>query len=201
MAANLHGCVLAILVAEGADADELKEFRKEFRQFGARVHFLGVEQNPVKAQDGSSFDVDVMADAVSAGYYDGIVIPGGHDSQALMRNDEELISLLQVFAELRRPIGAIGEGLTLLADAGLVAGRYVAHVPSTQAVIQSAGGLISHDAIVTDQLLITARDDAGLPEFCARFASQVESYRMRDYTDETSIESFPGSDPVSGSAI
>jgi len=201
MAANLHGCVLAVLVAEGADASELARFQDEFRKSGARVHFLGVNSNPVKTMDGTRFDVDALAEGISPGYYDGIVIPGGHDCCALMRDDEELIALVQAFAEMRRPLGAVGEGVALLADAGLVKDRRVVAIDAVQQSVRDAGGILSDQAVSADRLLITARDSADLGDFCERFAKEVEAYRKRDYVDEIGAESFPGSDAPSNSAI
>jgi protease I len=199
--ADLHGCVLAILVEDGAQLAPIEQVRQRLHDVGARVHLLGAHSSPAKVAGGKPLPVDALAAGVSARYYDGLVIPGAINDRDPSVDSEQLIGLVQAFAQERRPIGVIGDGIHLLADAGLLEGRSVACTRDVMTLIEKSGARRVSEPVMNDRVIITACDISTLPKFCEVYAAEVESYRKRDYVDEVSLESFPGSDAPSTSAI
>ena len=198
--ADLHGCVLAILVQDGSDSVQINRLRDRLKEMGGRVHLLGAFSRPA-AVSGSKIAVDATAVEVSPRYYDGIIIPGGVANRDPAFDNEQIIALLQAFAQERRPLGAVGEGVALLLDADLLEGRQIACSDAVADLIDGSGAKRVSNAVCSDRLVVTARDSAALNQFCELFARCIEEYRKREYVDEVSMDSFPGSDAPSNSAI
>lgn len=200
MEKQLQGCVIALLVGSGARPDRVVRLRDRLRQTGARLHLVALHRLPVATSDGTVLPIDANVGSVSPLYYDGLVIPDAQFGADALDVDEDAIALLQVFAEEHRPIAAIGKGVELLADAGLVQGRRIASRGDVAILVEEADGEPSSDEVVADRLIVTGRTDCDLGALVEAFADDVEAVRMRDNVDESGRESFPASDAHSGSS-
>lgn len=169
MGERLNGCVLAVVAGEGVDAQLLSGLRAQLRGRGARVHLLSSGGTSVRAADGTRVAVDADADAVHAAYYDGLVLPGSAVALA-QASHEPLLALVRAFYRGLRPVGALGSGVAVVASAG---------VPS-------------------DAEALVVAEAGALETFVARLAADVDAFRRRDGVDETSMASFPASDPAGG---
>lgn len=95
----------------------------------------------------------MLADALTSGSFDLLMIPGGPGVKAL-RADGRAADVAKQFALLNKPIAAICAAPTVLADAGLLEGRlYTAH-DSTYGELKNA---LAEQRVVQDGNIITSR--------------------------------------------
>jgi putative intracellular protease/amidase len=190
--------MVGLLVSDGGRRERILALRRELTEMGARVHFLGLHAAPVQGDDGKELRIDALAADVSASYYDALLVPQCRSASELVDNDDDAMALLQFFVEEHEPIGAIGNGVALLADAAVLSGIRVACPPDLDESVRDAEGIPARDSIVSERLITTGLADCSISAFAGRFADDIEAVRTRDYVDEVSDESFPASDPHSG---
>ena len=103
--------------------------------------------------------VTVQADAALAeveGEFDLLMIPGGPGVAALRKNGQAA-QLAQTYARAGKPVAAICAAPTVLADAGLLAGkRFTSHAGVANELPQS----LLNERVVEDGNLITSRGAA-----------------------------------------
>src|SRR5688500_13987507 len=118
MQQGLRGLRVAVLAADGAEGRELTEVRRALEDAGATVESVTPDSDPAA--------------------YDAVVLAGG--APAAQRGGDAVVSFVRRFAELDRPIAAIGEGSRVLIDAGIVRGRTLTGAPDLRADVEGAGG-------------------------------------------------------------
>ena len=174
MQQGLRGVRVAVLAAEGAEESELIESRRALEAAGATVELVSPDVDPAT--------------------YDAIVLTGGAGSAA--RAGDAHTSFVRQFAELDRPIAAIGDGARVLIDAGVVRGRTLTGAPGLRAEVERAGGTWADKQVQVDQKLITSRSAADLPAFTARMVRDFAVRTADDKLDAMVEQSFPASDPM-----
>ncbi|WP_233595544.1 MULTISPECIES: catalase [Corallococcus] len=86
---------IAVLVADGVDADELMAVRKELEAQGAQLKIIAKRLGTVKAANGKDVAVDKSAMTTASVEYDGVFIPGGAASVATLKKDGEARHFVQ----------------------------------------------------------------------------------------------------------
>jgi len=124
--------------------------------------------------------VTIQADAalhdVASQPFDLLLIPGGPGVKAL-RNDGRPAALAKAFAQAGKPVAAICAAPTVLADAGLLAGRrYTAHFSVHEELPQALAG----ERVVEDGLLITSRGAGTALEFGLALVRRLFSLAKAD---------------------
>lgn len=110
-------------------------------------------------------NITVQADAsledVAAQEFDLLLIPGGPGIKAV-RADGRPAKLAQAYAQAGKPVAAICAAPTVLADAGLLAGkRFTSHAGVMNELPQS----LVHERVVEDGNLVTSRGAATSVDF------------------------------------
>jgi 4-methyl-5(b-hydroxyethyl)-thiazole monophosphate biosynthesis len=104
---------------------------------------------------------DTTLDDALQGQFDLLFLPGGPGVSTL-REDGRPAQLARQFATVGKPIGAICAAPTVLADAGLLAGRqFTAHFSVHEELKEAQG----HERVVEDGNLITSRGAGTAVEF------------------------------------
>lgn len=88
---------------------------------------------------GHNFTLTADFAAVNAEDYDGLVIPGGRAPEYLRLN-EQVLAIVQAFANAEKPIAAICHGAQLLSAAGVLGGRECSAYPACAPEVKAAGG-------------------------------------------------------------
>ena len=97
----------------------------------------------------------------SSSQFDLLILPGG-PAVFELRKDEKVLGLIREFANSDRPIGAICAAPLLLHDAGVLNDqKFTAHAST----IDELPALISDQAVVHDQKIITSRGAGTAVEF------------------------------------
>ncbi len=132
------------------------------RRAGAEVIVAALDnQMLVKGRSNIVIQADAPLAEAGEGDYDLLLIPGGPGVK-LLRADGRAAKLASEFAQAGKPVGAICAAPTVLADAGLLAGRrFTAHF----SVHGELPGALGNEKVVEDGLLITSRGAGTAVEF------------------------------------
>ena len=122
---------------------------------------------------GHRFALNADFDAVKAGDYDALVIPGGRAPEYI-RLDKKVIEIVKAMAAAKKPIAAICHGQQVLVAAGVVGGRTCMAYPAVQPDIEGAGGSYvgpnaTFSNAVVDGNLVTAPAWPAHPEWMRKF--------------------------------
>jgi protease I len=196
MAAPLEGRRVAILAADGTKRAELTELWRALEGAGSQVELLSAGSGDIRV-DGAAFPVNhAVADAKPTDYA-GLIVLGGPGTEAL-RSDSGAVGLVRNFMEYDKPVGVVGEGVRLLADAGVLRGRTVSAPASLEGEVRGAGADWSDRKVHVDQKLVTCGDGADMGAFGAKvvalFGEAIDESRL----DRMVEQSFPASDPLPG---
>lgn len=178
MSDTLAGRRVAFLVApEGIEQVELTEPWKAVQEAGGQPELVSTESGSVQAfnhlDKGDTFKVDKVVGDVSAGDYDGLVLPGGVANPDYLRTEPEAVSFVGDFFAQGKPVAAICHAPWTLIEADVVRGRRLTSWPSLQTDLRNAGAEWVDEEVVVDDGLVTSRNPDDLPAFCAKLVEEI----------------------------
>jgi len=141
---------IAILVADGVNADDVEVTWDGLRDLGAQPEILAPRDGTVRAADGAAVQVTRSLPTVDSVLYDAVVVPGGAESVRTLSRDGKAVHFVTEAYKHYKAIGALGEGRDLL---------FTARVPDDR---------LDQGVVVTDQ-----PDGA----FVERFGDAVAAHR------------------------
>ena len=166
MGERLTGCLVAVVIADGMDEGLPGRLRASLSRSGARVHLVSPGGVTVESAQGRAIEAAADLRALHPRYYDALVVAGG-DVAAALEGDVRTGALVREMHAQRRVLGAIGEGVAVLARAGVAA----------------------------DDVGVVASDERTAGDaFVEALERELVALRSRDRVDEASLESFPASD-------
>jgi protease I len=175
---TLDGKRIAFLVApEGIEQVELTEPWKAIEQAGGKPELISTDDGEVQAfnhlDKADTFPVDHKVSDVSAGDYDGLVLPGGVANPDFLRTDEDAVGFVRAFFEQAKPVGVICHGPWTLIEADVVRDRTITSWPSLQTDLRNAGANWVDEEVVVDQGLVSSRNPDDLEAFCAKVVEEL----------------------------
>lgn len=137
------------------------------RRAGIVVVAAGTAEGPIVASRGVRLLPDVsLDDALSAGDYAAVVLPGGAPGARALAEDPRILRLLAAFANDGKIIGAICAAPTVLLRAGLLAGRRVTAHPAVHAELRAEGIEVrASERVVIDGPFFTSQSPGTAFEF------------------------------------
>ncbi len=170
MANKLEGKKIAILVEEGFEQVELTKPREALEQEGAETHLISPNKNSeIKAWNhtewGDKFKVDKKLSDVSAGDYDGLLLPGGVMNPDNLRVNKDAVSFVNQFMESGKPVAAICHAPWTLIETGKVKGKRMTSYHTLKTDLKNAGAEWIDEEVVVDQGLVTSRNPDDIPAF------------------------------------
>jgi protease I len=182
MPENLNGKTIGIIATDGVEQVELEKPREAVESAGAKTELLSLQTGEIQAMNGDiepgdKFPVDKAIGDVTAGDYDGLILPGGTVNADRLRMDGDVISFLQAFFKSGKPVGVICHGPWSLVEADLVDGRTLTSYPSLRTDIRNAGGKVVDEEVVVDQGLVSSRNPDDLPAFCSKIVEEFAEGR------------------------
>lgn len=155
----LAGKRIGMLVADEFNAVEgfYPVFR--LREAGAEVVIVGAEAGRDYLGRGRyAVRSQIAARNARGNDFDAIVVPGGAAPKA-MREDPDMVRIVQEAAHADRWIAAVCHGPQLLARADLLKGKRFTAWPELEHELASAGGIwVAPEVVVRDGRLITSQD-------------------------------------------
>lgn len=110
---------VAILVADGAEADAVKAIYTALLQDGAVPRIVAGRLGKITTLDGGTLDVEITLDAGPSVLYDAVVIADGADACQRLALDAHALEFVRLQYRHCKPILALGIGADLLAAAGI----------------------------------------------------------------------------------
>lgn len=128
-------------------------------------------QQTYTEKPGHRFGITHDFASVDASNYDALLIPGGRAPEYLRLNPA-VISMVQHFAQAKKPIAAVCHGAQILAAAKVLEGVRCSAYPACKPEVELAGGHYAEIAVteaVTDKNFVTAPAWPAHPAWMAQF--------------------------------
>ena len=135
------------------------------RRAGVTVDVAGTEPGPITGSHGITVTPERTLAGAAADAYDLVALPGGMPGTLHLREHAEVRRIVGELAERGRYTTAICAAPTVLAAAGVTAGRAVTSHPSVARELTTAGTTYRTDAVVVDGPVITSRGAGTAMEF------------------------------------
>lgn len=180
---TLSGKNIAILIApRGTEDPEFADPKAAVEQAGGTVTVISLEAGEAETVNndldpGETYPVDAAIGSVSAGDFDGLVIPGGSVGADKLRASDDVIAFVRAFFEAGKPVAAICHAPWTLVEADVLRGRTLTSFSSIKTDIRNAGGTWVDEEVVVDQGLVTSRSPKDLPAFCAKLVEEFAEGR------------------------
>jgi protease I len=169
MAHDLSGKRIAALVTNGFEQVELTDPKAVLEGAGAAVDIVSPNEDEVKGWNrtdwGDTFEVNTNVADVTAGGYDGLLLPGGVINVDHLRMDRPAVAFVRTFLVERKPVAVICHAPWMLIEAGGVAGRRLTSYPSLKTDLENAGADWVDEEVVIDANVLTSRTPDDLPVF------------------------------------
>ena len=158
-----------ILATHGFEQSELLAPKAALEAAGFETVVASPQMGEIKGWKdknwGDSVPVDALIADVSAGDFDGLLLPGGQMNPDILRMNEAAIDLIEDFNDAGKPIAAICHAPWLLIEADIVDGRTVTAWPSVRTDLANAGANVVDQEVAIDGNLITSRKPDDIPAF------------------------------------
>jgi catalase len=160
---------IAILAADGVNAEELMAIKDALMQQGAQAEVISQFLGTIKGANGSEVMVDKNYVTTASIMYDAVFVPGGQQSiNTLKQHGDALFFLNEAFKHCK-PIGATSEGIELLKTANL---------PGIALADQSARKeAVADKGVVTQWLGSSKTNGQNSDAFIAQFIQAIGQHR------------------------
>jgi protease I len=173
-AMSLNGKTIALLVDNMYQEMEVWYPLYRLREAGVTVVTVGAKAGTTYTSKlGYPVVADKSYDEVSAGDFDGVVIPGGFAPDHIRRYPKA-IQLVREINDAGKLVAAICHALWVPCSAGILKGRRVTSFFAIKDDVVNAGGIYEDSEVVVDGNLVSSRKPDDLPAFC-RAAIEVLS--------------------------
>ena len=177
MTLRAEGKTLAILAADGFEEVELTSPKEAIENAGGKTVVVSLKSGEIQANRhrelGINVKVDKTLDEAKAEDFDALLIPGGLFNPDTLRTERKALDFATRFFEQKKPVFAICHGPQVLISAGLVNGRKMTGYKAIQQDLKNAGAIVSDEAVVVDEGLVTSRNPDDLPAFNDKIAEEI----------------------------
>ena len=162
----LSGRRILVFVGDIYEDLELWYPRLRLIEAGAEVVVAGpVAGETYAGKNGYPCVADAAIGDVSAGDFDGLVVPGGFMPDKL-RRDPVVLEIVREFAAAEKLVAAVCHGGWIPISAGVYDGVRVTGSPGIKDDLVNAGAIWEDAAVVVDRHFVSSRKPDDLPDFC-----------------------------------
>ncbi|GIH73673.1 catalase [Planobispora longispora] len=122
---------IAILVADGVDADQVKTAQTALTSMGALCDVLGPRGGAVRGSDDTPVPVTHALTTMASVLYDAVLVPGGQEAARALSMDGEAVHYVAEAFKHCKAIGVLGEAALLLETARIGPGPHPGVVVGT----------------------------------------------------------------------
>ncbi|WP_179816046.1 catalase [Allostreptomyces psammosilenae] len=156
---------IAVLAADGVDASAAERLRQVLAQHGAVVELLGPRAGMLAGEAGAQVPVTRALSTMASVLYDAVVVPGGEASCRALAGDPLAVRFVREAYEHAKPLGGLGAGVALLAEAA-------PGVAELRTADGAPGGVVVEHGVVT-----AAAPGAPAEDFLRLFMDAVAAHR------------------------
>lgn len=167
-------------LAPGCEELEAVTIIDLLRRAHIQVSSAGLAPGPVTCSRGTIIIPDTTLTQALQQEFDMIVLPGGQPGATNLKNDARIIQLLQSMARSGKYIAAICAAPTVLAHAGLLAGKRATAYPGALEGVGHGAINISQETIVIDDKIITSRGPGTAMDFALELIRVLVGKEKRD---------------------
>jgi len=147
-----------VLLAPGFEEIEMITVVDVLRRAGVEVTLAGIGAGALPGSYAVRVTADGPAAQVSGRDFDLVFLPGGQPGTDNLRKDAQVQRILREASEAKKTIGAICAAPSILAEAGVLAGRRATGHPSVRSAMEKATGVqYTGAAVVIDGPVVTSR--------------------------------------------
>ena len=162
----LSGRRILVFVGDIYEDLELWYPRLRLVEAGAEVVVAGpVSGETYAGKNGYPCVADTAIGEMSAGDFDGLVVPGGFMPDKL-RRDPAVLEIVREFAAAGKLVAAVCHGGWIPISAGVYDGVRVTGSPGIKDDLVNAGAIWEDAAVVVDRNFVSSRKPDDLPDFC-----------------------------------
>ena len=159
-------------LADGCEELEAVTVVDLLRRAGVEVVTAGLKPGIVKASRGVQLVPDLTLDVALQDDYDMIVLPGGLPGATHLREDARVLELVRRMAAAGKVTAAICAAPTVLAEAGVLAGKMATSYPGS--LDPATPGLTLVDApVVEDGNVVTSRGPGTAMDFALTLIARL----------------------------
>ncbi|HEX8603064.1 MAG TPA: catalase, partial [Pseudoduganella sp.] len=118
---GIHARRVAILVADGVDAEGVRAIYASLLADGAVPRVVSSRLGQVNAANGATLDAEITLEAGPSVIYDAVVIPAGEQSALALAADANALEFVRLQYRHCKPIMVVDAGAQLLVKAGIPA--------------------------------------------------------------------------------
>ena len=167
-----------VLFAEGSEELEAVTIVNILRRAGVEVTLAGIAKGPLKGARNIILMPDVTLDAVLHEDFDMVVLPGGQPGTDRLKADARVLELVKRMAGQGKYVAAICAAPTVLAAAGLLAGRQATCYPGY--LKDDLSVHLKTVAVVEDGNVITSRGPGTAMDFALYLAEKLAGKARRN---------------------
>ncbi|MFC0273871.1 type 1 glutamine amidotransferase domain-containing protein [Metabacillus herbersteinensis] len=139
------------------------------REEGATVHIVGEKSNEeYVGKYGVPIVTELTFKDINPNDYDAILVPGGWSPDKLRRY-EDVLNMVRIMNEQKKPIGQICHAGWVLISAKILEGKKVTSTPGIKDDMTNAGATWLNEPVVVDGNLISSRRPPDLPDYMREF--------------------------------
>jgi protease I len=163
---ELAGKNIAIFVDTAYQEMEVWYPYYRFQEAGAECVFVGAQAGKVyTSKVGYPVTAQLSYDSLSAGDFDGVVIPGGYAPDHIRRHAKAIQFVRDMDAQ-GKLVASICHGPWVLCSAGILKSRRATCFFAIKDDVINAGARYEDAEVVIDRNLVTSRKPEDLPAFC-----------------------------------
>ncbi|MCL4387258.1 MAG: DJ-1/PfpI family protein [Patescibacteria group bacterium] len=160
--------------------EEYEVVRKSLDEAKIKVIVASSSLTEAKGTHNSLVNPDVLLNQVNARDYDAVILVGGPGAKEYYENGTVMQIVRDAFFE-RILLAAIGRTPSILAYAGIIAGKKITGYPHEQNIIETCGGYYTGRLVEQDGELITGNGPDSSPEFAAAVVKAL-SWRSQKHS-------------------
>ncbi len=146
----------AVLFADGFEEIEAVTPVDILKRAGIEVYMIGIDNMDIRGSHGITIKMDCLLEDIFADDYDILILPGGLPGSHNLRDNNNVIDLVNDCHSLGKTIAAICAAPVVLEKAGILTHKKVTSHPSKEEEITSCEAY-SNQRLETDGNIITAR--------------------------------------------